>query len=188
MSGVGAQLDLPPAPAVAQCSQQRRTGGGGRWPLAAGGRAALASRGAGGDRCKLTPAELVAALGAGPTVSGWDEDQCWTRALIAEVVRRRFRAEYTLAGMDLLLHRIGTHPGPLRGHPHPDAGTMISQSVRLILAGSRGRRCACAASARASRTVAGGHVMTTRRSQPSRRDHQRARPKSATTEVQTETN
>jgi len=83
-----------------------------RWrrALAAGGRAALASRGAGGARCKLSPAqlaELEAVLDAGPAASGWDEDQCWTLARIAEVVRRRFRAEYTLAGMDLLLHRLG---------------------------------------------------------------------------------
>ena len=83
-----------------------------RWrrALAAGGRAALASRGAGGARCKLSPAqlcELQAALGAGPAAWGWDEDQCWTLARIAEVVRRRFSVDYTLAGMDLLLHRIG---------------------------------------------------------------------------------
>jgi transposase len=83
-----------------------------RWrrALAAGGRAALVSKGAGGARCKLTLvqlAELEAVLDAGPAVSGWDEDQCWTLARIAEVVRCRFRAQYTLAGMDLLLHRIG---------------------------------------------------------------------------------
>jgi putative transposase len=83
-----------------------------RWrrALAAGGRAALASRGAGGARCKLTPAqlrELEAVLDAGPATCGWDEDQCWTLARIAEVVRRRFGVGYTLAGLDLLLHRIG---------------------------------------------------------------------------------
>ena len=82
-----------------------------RWrrALAAGGRAALASKGPGGGPCKLSPAqvrELEAVLEAGPAVWGW-EDQCWTLARIAEVVRRRFRAEYTLAGLDLLLHRIG---------------------------------------------------------------------------------
>ena len=38
---------------------------------------------------------------------GGDEDQCWTLARIAEVVRRRFTVEYTLAGLDLLLHRAG---------------------------------------------------------------------------------
>ena len=83
-----------------------------RWrrALAAGGRAALMSKGPGGGPCKLSPAqvrELEAVLEAGPAVWGWDEDQCWTLARIAEVVRRRFGVEYTLAGLDLLLHRIG---------------------------------------------------------------------------------
>src|SRR5438067_9210986 len=83
-----------------------------RWrrALAAGGRAALLSKGPGGGPCKLTPAqvrELETVLEAGPAVWGWDEDQCWTLARIAEVVRRRFKVEYTLAGLDLLLHRMG---------------------------------------------------------------------------------
>jgi transposase len=83
-----------------------------RWrrALAAGGRAALTSKGPGGGSCKLTPApvgDLEAVLEASPAVWGWDEDQCWTLARIAEVVRRRFGVEYTLAGLDLLLHRIG---------------------------------------------------------------------------------
>jgi len=74
-----------------------------RWrrALAAGGRAALLSKGPGGGPCKLTPAqvrELETVLEAGPAVWGWDEDQCWTLARIAEVVRRRFKVEYTLAG------------------------------------------------------------------------------------------
>jgi transposase len=82
-----------------------------RWrrALAAGGRAALASKGPGGGPCKLTGAqmrELEAVLDAGPAAWGW-EDQCWTLARIAGVVRRLFRVEYTLAGLDLLLHRIG---------------------------------------------------------------------------------
>jgi transposase len=83
-----------------------------RWrrALAAGGRAALMSKGPGGGPCKLSSAqvrELETVLEAGPAVWGWDEDQCWTLARIAEVVRRRFGVEYTLAGLDLLLHRIG---------------------------------------------------------------------------------
>jgi transposase len=83
-----------------------------RWrrALAAGGRSALASRGAGGAKCKLSLAqlrELETVLDAGPATWGWDEDQCWTLARIAEVVRRRFKVTYTLAGLDLLLHRIG---------------------------------------------------------------------------------
>ena len=73
-----------------------------RWrrALAAGGRAALASKGAGGAKCKLSAAqlrELETLLDAGPAVHGWDEDQCWTLARIAEVIRRRFAA--------------GVHPG-----------------------------------------------------------------------------
>jgi transposase len=83
-----------------------------RWrrSLAGGGRAALASKGAGGAKCKLTAPqlrELETVLDAGPAVQGWDEDQCWTLARITEVARRRFGVDYTLAGMDLLLHRIG---------------------------------------------------------------------------------
>ncbi len=82
-----------------------------RWrrALAAGGRAALASKGAGGARCKLSPAqvrELEAVLEAGPAIWGW-EDQCWTLARITGLVRRRFKVDYTLAGMDVLLHRLG---------------------------------------------------------------------------------
>src|SRR5438132_5719376 len=61
-----------------------------RWRrvLAAGGREALASKGAGGAKCKLTPAqlgELDAVLEAGPAACGY-ADQCWTLARIAEEV------------------------------------------------------------------------------------------------------
>nr|WP_306300351.1 MULTISPECIES: winged helix-turn-helix domain-containing protein [Streptomyces] len=82
-----------------------------RWrrALAAGGRQALVSKGSGGARCELDTSQLrvlEAVLDAGPAAAGWS-DQCWTLARIAEVVRRRFGVEYTLVGMDLLLHRIG---------------------------------------------------------------------------------
>jgi transposase len=82
-----------------------------RWrrALAAGGRPALTSRGAGGVRCRLSPAqldELQVLLDAGPGVWGW-ADQCWTLSRIAEVVRTRFGVDYTLPGLDLLLHRTG---------------------------------------------------------------------------------
>src|SRR6201987_2878611 len=55
-----------------------------RWrrTLGAGGKAALASKGAGGARCKLSPAqlgELEAVLDAGPAAAGY-ADQCWTLA------------------------------------------------------------------------------------------------------------
>jgi transposase len=55
-----------------------------RWrrALAAGGRAALASKGAGGARCKLTPAqlrELEAVLDAGPAVRALRGARPWCR-------------------------------------------------------------------------------------------------------------
>ena len=82
-----------------------------RWrrALVAGGKQALAAKGAGGARCKLTPgqlAELEAVLEAGPAAWGWT-DQCWTLGRITELVWQRFKVEYTLAGLDLLLHRLG---------------------------------------------------------------------------------
>ena len=83
-----------------------------RWrrALAAGGRVALASKGAGGAKCRLSAAqlaELEAVLEAGPAASGWVEDQCWTLTRITVVIRARFKVDYTLAGADLLLHRMG---------------------------------------------------------------------------------
>jgi transposase len=82
-----------------------------RWrrALASGGREALASKGAGGAQCKLAPAqvaELEAVLEEGPAAAGY-ADQCWTLARVADQVWRRFGVEYTLAGIDVLLHRIG---------------------------------------------------------------------------------
>jgi transposase len=82
-----------------------------RWrrALADGGRPALASKGPGGAQCRLTPAqldELQTVLDAGPAVWGWT-DQYWTLPRIAAVVHERFGADYTLSGLDLLLHRLG---------------------------------------------------------------------------------
>src|SRR5215217_4051445 len=82
-----------------------------RWrrTLTAGGRPALASKGPGGARCRLSAAqleELQVLLDAGPTAWGW-EDQCWTLPRIAEVVHTKFGVDYTLPGLDLLLHRLG---------------------------------------------------------------------------------
>src|SRR3954454_11875587 len=82
-----------------------------RWrrALAAGGRPALASKGPGGARCRLSLAqieELQVLLETGPAAWGW-ADQCWTLSRIAAVVHERFGVDYTLPGLDLLLHRIG---------------------------------------------------------------------------------
>src|SRR6201986_2332678 len=82
-----------------------------RWrrALAAGGREALASKGAGGAQCKLSPAqvaELEAVLEEGPAAAGY-ADQCWTLSRVAEQVWQRVRGEYTRAGMAVLLRRLG---------------------------------------------------------------------------------
>ena len=77
--------------------------------LAAGGREALASKGAGGATCKLTKAQVAGleeVLDAGPAACGYT-DQYWTLARVAEQVWRPSGVQYTLAGMDVLLHRVG---------------------------------------------------------------------------------
>jgi transposase len=79
----------------------------------AGGEAALASKGAGGNGCKLDGAQLgqlAAALEAGPAASGWAEDQRWTLARAAALAGRLFGVSYSLKGMSLLLRRLGFTP------------------------------------------------------------------------------
>ena len=86
-------------------------GAGGRWP---GGAGVEGARRGAVQAQPVQLRELQAVLDAGPAVSGW-ADQCWTLARIAEIIRGRFAADYTLAGVDLLLHRIGwSVQGPAR--------------------------------------------------------------------------
>ncbi len=76
----------------------------------AGGEAALASRGAGGNPCKLDEdqvARLRAALKAGPGAYGWTQDQRWTLARVSDLIGRLFSVGYTLRGVSYLLHRTG---------------------------------------------------------------------------------
>src|SRR3954447_26431704 len=78
-------------------------------PPAPAPRPARASRGPAGARCRLSRAqldELQVLLDAGPAAEGWT-DQSWTLPRIAAVVRTRFGVNYTLPGLDLLLHRLG---------------------------------------------------------------------------------
>jgi transposase len=79
----------------------------------AGGEMALASKGPGGNACKLDEDQLMrlrSALDAGPAASGWKEDQRWTLARVATLISRLFRVHYTLRGVSYLLHRIGFSP------------------------------------------------------------------------------
>ena len=82
-----------------------------RWR--AGGEAALASKGPGGNACKLDQAQLArlrAALDLGPAVYGWKQDQRWTLARATALIARLFHVHYTLRGASYLLHRIGYSP------------------------------------------------------------------------------
>src|SRR5260370_42709434 len=70
-----------------------------RWrrALAAGGQAALASKGAGGAKCKLSAArlrELEAVLDAGPAAAG-RAGQGWALAPLAGGIRRRVKGGST---------------------------------------------------------------------------------------------
>jgi len=77
-----------------------------------GGEAALASRGPGGNPCRLDDGQLSRlrqALDAGPAVYGW-QDQRWTLARVAGLIARLFGVSYTLRGVSFLLHRMGFTP------------------------------------------------------------------------------
>lgn len=77
------------------------------------GAEALASKGPGGQHCRLKAAQvqrLEAALDAGPAVWGWSEDQRWTLARVAALVSRLFHISYTPRGISYLLHRLGWSP------------------------------------------------------------------------------
>ena len=79
----------------------------------AGGEGALASKGAGGNPCKLDEdqlAQLRAALKAGPAAYGWEQDQRWTLARVATLIERLSGVSYTLRGVSFLLHRLGYSP------------------------------------------------------------------------------
>lgn len=79
----------------------------------AGGTAALASRGPGGQRCKLSPScqeKLAVMLEQGPAAHGWDEDQTWTGARVATLIGRKFHIAYSVSGATRLMHRLGFTP------------------------------------------------------------------------------
>ncbi len=85
-----------------------------RWrrALAAGGQEALATKGAGGAKCRLTPAqlaELEVALDAGPAVWGWDEDQCWILAWIADLVSCRDSAKLSFPRSLYVIWRVSSY-------------------------------------------------------------------------------
>jgi putative transposase len=78
-----------------------------------GGVEALASKGPGGDPCRLDADQLnrlEKELERGPAAHGWVEDQRWTLVRIARLIKELFGVSYTLKGVSLLLHRMGFSP------------------------------------------------------------------------------
>jgi transposase len=105
----------------------------------AGGPAALASKGPGGNGCKLDESQLAqlrAALEAGPAACGRDQDQRWTLARAVTLAARLFGVSCSLKGMSLLLRRLGFTPRPRFTGPW-------SATRRPSRSGGRrpGRRC-----------------------------------------------
>jgi transposase len=77
------------------------------------GSGALASRGPGGNRCKLSPRcqeKLAEYLDQGPAAHGWDEDQVWTGARVAVLIGRNFHVSYSVSGATRLMRRLGFTP------------------------------------------------------------------------------
>jgi putative transposase len=100
-----------------------------RWrrALAAGGREALASKGAAGAQCKLSPAqvaELEAVLDAGPAACGY-ADQCWTLARVTEQAWRRFEVESRWPGWPCCCTGSA---GPYRSRPGGPRSGMRTRS------------------------------------------------------------
>ncbi len=80
---------------------------------AAGGTAALASKGPSGPAARLAPQQLQQLerrLQAGPATAGYTEDQRWTLARVAQLIATMSGVRYSLKGVSLLLHRLGWTP------------------------------------------------------------------------------
>ena len=78
-----------------------------------GGASALASRGLGGSRCRLSPRcldKLAVYLDQGPAAHGWAEDQVWTASPVATLIGRKFHVSYSVSGATRLMHRLGFSP------------------------------------------------------------------------------
>ncbi|MET8630184.1 winged helix-turn-helix domain-containing protein, partial [Kitasatospora sp. NPDC004669] len=74
---------------------------------------ALASRGPGGQRCKLSARcreKLAEYLEQGPAAHGWNEDQVWTGARVATLIGRTFHVSYSVSGATRLMRRLGFTP------------------------------------------------------------------------------
>jgi transposase len=116
---------------VAQCFRVTRMSVG-RWrrTIVEGGVQALASLGAAGEKCRLDDGQIEHLgwrLEEGPAAHGWDQDQRWTLAGVAELVEEEFGQSYTLRGVAYLLHCNGfTVQVPTRRAVERDEGAITA--------------------------------------------------------------
>lgn len=78
-----------------------------------GGSTALASRGPGGRRSRLSLrclGKLAESLDQGPAAHGWEWDRMWTAAWVATLIGRKFHVSYSVSGATRLMHRLGFTP------------------------------------------------------------------------------
>ncbi|WP_417801371.1 winged helix-turn-helix domain-containing protein, partial [Streptomyces cinereospinus] len=78
-----------------------------------GGREALACRGPGWSRCRLSPRcleKLVEGYLEQGAAHGWVEDQVWTAARVATLVGGKFHVSYSVSGATRLMHRLAFSP------------------------------------------------------------------------------
>jgi len=124
---------------------------------AAGGPAALASTGPGGQRCKLGPAlrgKLAAMLEQGPAAHGWDEDQVWTGCRVATLIGRKFHVSYSVSGATRLMRRLGFTPQkPARRAAERDEAAVTAWKEGAWPEVKRHRRPPAAGSASRTRPV-----------------------------------
>lgn len=125
----------------------------------AAGVEALASKGPGGQKCRLDESRLErlrAELERGPAAHGFTEDQRWTLARVAGLIAVLFHLRYTPRGVSYLLHRIGWTPQvPVHRAADHDEG-VIERWVAEQWPAIKGRRSTwapgCAGKMRPGRT------------------------------------
>jgi transposase len=97
---------VEPAQVAVRLRVNRKSAGEWYRAWARGGKSALASKGPSGSKCGPSDRLIQvreAEFAKGPAADGWDEDQRWTLARVAQVIRELFGQEYTLRGVSYLL-------------------------------------------------------------------------------------
>jgi transposase len=128
------EQDMPPVQVAHQLRVSTKSAYQWRRCWRARGTAGLASRGAGGAVCRLSPGQLArprAELDKGPAVHGWAEDQRWTLERVTTLIGRLFHVRYTLRGTSYLRTGSGS-PRRSRRTARPNATRPRSPAWREV--------------------------------------------------------